>query len=277
MSDFTNNMDILKGKTGIVFWAIMFLIASIGFLYMIVFSSSGEGNPQMFGVAVAFAFMLLFSFTISSKQILTDKTSFSTTIASFWAGLIIWGAIAFRGVNTPQSLFSSFSVPSQALLSTASQQMPPIWDFFIVGIAGPIAEEFLFLFALPLLLFVILYSVIKNKFVLTGTVLIITTIAFRLFHVGYTGAFFTTLGIATMIFRSIQLGLFYGDQLFDVIPYINLVGSFALGAHIANNTVVYGLMNAFMLMISHPVGIVLLSILVIFAIVPIINLIEKFR
>lgn len=254
------------------FWLIFILISIIGLFYLQLFGFY-ENNFRAITVGGIFIMMLAISLIIIGKPLFTAKETFPQMCVSFWLGFGLWGAISWIAQLQPKSIFAFFSIEPQAMLSSVAQQMPMFWNFFVTVWTASFIEEAFFLLTIPVLIFLVMnqlgkfVSVLGNKVLQMTLVIIISSLTFAFFHTGQ--VMFIGFVIAAIVFRGIQLGLYWGDAFWDVIPFTAILASFATAAHLINNWMAFGFMNGLNIMFSEPFGWVLLGVLGIFAIVPI--------
>jgi len=130
------------------------------------------------------------------------------------------------------------------LYSTLSGQVPLYTDFVFTSYVIPITEEYVWMIAIPYLVFGIISSLAKfTKFevgdsVKIGVTTVIASITFALFHVN--NIELINFLIAALIFRTTMVLLVLNEQVNDIFKAVNLLPSFAYGSHIANNWTVYG-------------------------------------
>lgn len=197
--------------------------------------------------AIAFAKLGLYPRIAS---IFTDSKSISikqvnlTGAYSFILGIVLWTLIS------ASSALSSITITVQSsIFGSAAAAMPLFEEKFLLTIAAPLAEETAFTLGLPLVLFALFYTILKQfdinpenskalQFVLLVIIVAVSSITFAYFHV----ANISVIGfiIAAIIFRSIMITTTWADALFDAIPLATITFGFALGAHIANNVMATG-------------------------------------
>lgn len=274
-------------ESGAHFWILLFLVSVTGLLYMGVKGADTE-NVRMIAISLIFGFMLLASFVMIGKQLGEEKSTFNQLALFFWAGFLVWSLFKAGASYKSLSLFSSLTISPQNMMSALGQQMPPIWNYFVNVITAPIIEELFFLITLPLLLFAMFMPILmkltkENKLASRGLALVIVctilSVIFRIFHVGSMEAgLFSSFGIAAMLFRAVQIALFWGDSLLDAIPGTKFLASFGIGAHISNNFAeMGGVSTIFTLLITEPMGWVILAFISSLAIVPLVSVFSKSR
>lgn len=278
MSDYQLDLK----SSGAHFWILLFLVCTVGLIYIGVKGLDTE-NVRMIAISLIFGFMLLASFVMIGRQVTTEeKSSFNSLSLFFWAGFLLWAFFKAGASYKSLSIFSALTISPQNMMSSVGQQMPPIWNYFVNVITAPIIEELFFLITVPLLMFALLMPVFmsltrENKVVakvLSLLVICITlALVFRIFHVGSmeTGLF-SSFGIAAMLFRAVQIALFWGDSMLDAIPGTKFLASFGIGAHVANNFVeMGGVSTIFTLLITDPVGWLIIAFISSLAIIPLVS------
>lgn len=259
-------------RGGNVFWIIMIALAVVGLFYLALWGYA-ENNFRAITVAIIFAMMLIFSVAFLGKNLFVAEATFARTLTAFWGGVFLWGAIAWLAQAQPGSILTMFTITPQTMLSSVAQQLPVFWNSFITIWMAPVIEELTFLLTIPVLVFLAMrgigkyFSLMSNKAVQMAAVIIISSLTFAFFHTGQ--AMFVSFVIAAMIFRGIQLGLYWGDTFWDIVPFTTILGSFAVGAHFINNAAAMGLQSFLNIMMSEPFGWVLLGVLALFIIIPI--------
>jgi hypothetical protein len=107
----------------------------------------------------------------------------------------------------------------------------------------PLAEETLWIFAMPVVLFFLLekvgtkYKFLNNKIIQLLIIVAITSITFFVFHVGKMNWIFILPAIS---FRALTVLFVYGDQKLDIFKKLDVVPAFAVGCHIGNNMATEG-------------------------------------
>jgi len=246
-------------KSGVAFWIFTTLIAIGTFVYILIWSFQ---NNSAKGIAIGSIFLaMIFAgliFALFSKQTLFDKSTWGDNSLSFTLGFVIWsllGSIASLSV---------ISLPKQYLFASISSELPQLLEFAVNGILVPIAEEVFWMIALPFSLIFIMNSLGKedsfwrNKYFQIAVIMLIGATTFAYFHVGALAL--TGFIIIAMFFRSVMVVSVYADQEFNWLSRINLVPSFAIGAHMANNLSTYGWAQIKLIMFSNffPAGLIII-------------------
>lgn len=224
--------------TASIFWVVAYLISLGGLIWIAIWSFFNNSLPGLV-VAVIFFMMLVSSFVLSKKTLFQSGT-WKQNATSFTLGFIIWSFIG----GAKQSVLS---VAQNNLFSTVSSQLPQLLEFIMNTFVIPIAEESLWIIAIPDVLHFVMdqigtassrFSFFKNKIVQLIAITIVGASTFALFHIGNLG--FIAFLIAAMIFRSVMIFFVVGDSTLNSIPVITIVPAFAVGAHIGNNLAQYG-------------------------------------
>ena len=239
MTEEVANKEIKIG--GSIFWILFSLLSLIWLSYLAIWSYQ---NNSIKGVVISMIFFaMIISGIILSRFEIFDLGTWKENAISFTVGFGIWAII--NGVFGTQSILS---VSQNHLFATIAGELPQFIDVLMNGIVVPIAEEFFWMFAIPYAVISILnilekkYSFFENDIVQILIVAIISSMSFALFHVGKTAL--TLFLISAIIFRTIMIVLVFGEKKLDYIKKFNLVASFSVGAHIANNLIQGGFKTA---------------------------------
>jgi len=251
-------------KTGSVLWISFILLSISGLFYLGLWSVQNDSIIAL-AISVLFAIAILFGIVISKFEVLKSELDFTKSCASFTMGfflyVIIGGLIKVsQGKSFLYSVFSKFSLQENFLFSTLSGDLPIFWDRFVNTFTIPVAEELFWMIGLPIGIIWTMnilsktgrLSFLANKFLQLMVILLIAGVTFAIFHVGNAG--FIAFLIGSFIFRSILILFVYGDSLLDIFPFMDVLTTFALGAHIANNIMAKGLMNWLIIMYSEIFG-----------------------
>lgn len=224
--------------TASIFWIVAYLISLGGLIWIAIWAFF---NNSVTGVVIAFIFfMMLVSSFVLSKRTLFQSGTWKQNATSFTLGFLIW--IFIGGFKQ-----SVLSVSQNNLFSSIAGELPQFLEFVMNTFVIPIAEESLWIIALPDVLSFLFnqigeaskaLSFLKNKVVQLIAIAAIAGVSFALFHVGNLG--FAAFLIAAIVFRSIMIFFVVGDQTLNTIPIITVVPAFAVGAHIGNNLAQFG-------------------------------------
>lgn len=221
--------------TASIFWVGAYLVSLVGLIWIAIWAFF---NNSVTGAVIAFIFfMMLVSSFVLSKRTLFQSGTWKQNATSFTLGFMIW---IFIGSNTNSVL----SVAQNNLFSTISSQLPQFLEFIMNSFVIPIAEESLWIIALPDVLSFMMnqigkaYSFFTNKIFQLIVIAVVGAVTFAVFHVGNLG--FLAFLIAAMLFRTIMIFFVVGDQSLDAIPFVTIVPAFAVGAHIGNNLAQFG-------------------------------------
>lgn len=278
MSENTKLTVIDFGKDfGSLWTPIMAFISAITLIYLSLWGKFNN-NTQATSVVIIFGLMLTIPMILLSgiaiyqliKNFNSEKwfgdNSFKIPALGFIIGFWIQAMIVLIG--KAKSGFSILSIQQNSLLSSFSTQLPSFWEFFINAIMVPIIEEFVWIFFIPQVLFILFWVIGKKisflnntifKLIFTAIVVGISSWTFAQFHIGQTGniGFF----ISAMIFRTILIVLFWGDLQFDLIKWANIGFSMLVGFHIGNNWMTYGFFYGINTLLSNFFGIMVLILL----------------
>lgn len=214
----------------------MFLsLALMSFFYLGVWGLINE-NLRAVTLSGIFTSFIIGSVVFSKMEIFKLNESWRQACLWFTIGFFLYMSITF--VTSGREIYSLFSMPGSGLFATLSDSLPVFWEFFINSITIPVAEEALWLIALPITIYTVMneigktYSFFKNAIFQILVACIIGSITFAIFHVG---KFFITFIIAAMLFRTTFIFLVWADIKDDLIPAVTIVPALALGAHMGNN------------------------------------------
>ena len=177
-----------------------------------------------------------------------DYASWGDNALSFTLGF--WLFFLLGSIFSSQSTISSVStvVPQNYLMATLSSKLPIFVELVLNNFIIPIAEEMFWMIGLPFALFSVMDNLgkwekiefFKNRVFQIIVVILVCSISFAYFHIGKLLLGFI---ISSIIFRTILIGLVYGDMKFDIIKGVNLVAGFGVGSHMANNILDRGVAN----------------------------------
>ena len=243
-------------KVAPTLYILFYLFVFISLSYMML-CGVPQSNLGLIIVPMIFGFLFLFGLAVSRTYFTKISTteSFYTSTKSFTAGFFIWFVLV--NLRHISSFFDVFRFPTQATLATIQEQIPPFWGFVNTVFMAPIVEELFWGIAIPIALFNIMDSLsdtitlFKNMIVQFVVVLAVAGYTFAVFHTSTTQIGFF---IAAVIFRSVMVFLLHADRKFDIIPGFIVTFAFIIGAHMANNLAVYGLTNAYSILISSVYG-----------------------
>lgn len=232
----------------------MFLIlALVSFIYLSIW---GFHNDNLRAVTISFIFisMILSAIAISRDKIFDMASTWGQSCFWFTVGFFFYMTLTF--ITTGRSSYSIFQLQGNELFASISGSLPIFWEFFINAVTIPIAEEMLWLFGLPIVLFWMLdkiggvYKVSNQgwfKILSIFIVILVGGITFAIFHVG---KFFIAFIISAIIFRTINTIMVWGEDKENIIPYISIVPAFAIGTHMGNNWSGVGFFKGLNIMIT---------------------------
>lgn len=225
------------------FWVSAYILSLVSLIWIGVWSYF---NNNLRGAIIAMIFlMMLLASAVLSRNTLYQSGSFRQSATSFTFGFVLWSFLA----NNNQ-----LSVSSNHLFSSIAGELPEMLEFMVNTFLVPIAEESLWMIAIPDTLAFLMdeaakakrFSFFGNKVFQLVVIAVVASVTFALFHVGNLA--FASFIIAAIIFRVAMIFFVVGDQLWDVVPALNNVPAFAVGAHIANNLVAFGFGNGVLLL-----------------------------
>lgn len=204
-----------------------------------------------FGIAILFGGLIIIAQALGLLRAVNilgtgQHTEIAAAVGAI-IGLVAWGILTFSG----QSILPFLTLPPQfSPFAVATQPLNDWVKAFTVDMAAPIAEEFLFLIGLPTVIYsMLLVGSRVLKFGLFGhpIVLALITIAidaplFAYFHVANQGIF--PLLLVSMAFRTVMLAVVF-NRFTHFIPLLDVVATFSIFAHIANNINSTGGITAF--------------------------------
>ncbi len=230
MKDF-NKSDYNIG--GSIFWILLILISMMGLSYLMIWSFH---NNSIRGIVISTIFMsMIIAGVLLSRGKVFDMATWEDNALSFSLGFGLWALLG--------SLFSSQSVVSlqqNNLLATISSELPIFTETIINSLIVPIAEEMFWMIGIPFALISVMdamgkkWDIWKNNILQIIVIILIGSSTFAIFHVG---KMFIGFMISAIIFRSVMIVLVLGESKMDILKGVNLVASFSVGAHIANNII----------------------------------------
>ncbi|RKZ09940.1 hypothetical protein DRQ25_04755 [Candidatus Fermentibacteria bacterium] len=245
-----------------VLWILSLLVVLTGLSYLVV-TGLHLNDLQVFGTAFVFLVLILVSistFSLNLGHIPMGKT-LNQSALFFMGGFFGWMMLL---KSTTISSLTSKSI----LLEIVEHKLPPFWNWFLSCIAAPFAEESWFLLAMPLLMIYVMNKINEelNLNLSTSTtlffVIIVSAIIFANFHVGVKA--FTVFAVSAIMFRTTQLLFYWGDLKLGMLSKIDFIPSFALGIHVSNNiNASLGYIQSLGLLLTHPLGIILLILFII--------------
>lgn len=234
--------------TASIFWVICYLVTLVGLLWIAIwayFNNSIKGAI----IAIIFFMMLTTSFVLSRRTLFQAGT-WQQNATSFTLGFVIWSLIASR----PQSILS---VSQNDLFASIASELPEYLEFIMNTFVIPIAEESLWIIALPDVLTFLMnqigssgrFSFFKNKALQLAVIIVVGSVTFAVFHIGNLAIM--SFIIAAIVFRTAMLLFVVGDANWNILPWISVVPAFAVGAHIGNNWSAYGFADGFQLLLQN--------------------------
>lgn len=191
-----------------------------------------------------------------------DSKALFSEVGVFLLGFVGWYLIL--GLQAFSGGLVVLAVPMSSAFSTTTAYLDPVYTTFLLNIAAPVAEELFFGIALVLVFYWVFYQLMRSFGFKDGTsktsgILVsgaFTALAFAFFHVGN-----VTILSAAILFRVLLVSFVWGDDLFNLIPKLNITALFGVGAHIANNVFASGgLWKVVGLLLTSKVGIVFLLV-----------------
>lgn len=238
-----NSDEINTG--GSAFWIFITLVSLLSLVFIMIWSYNAKSAQGAILALIFFA--MIVSSTLFSRLRIFDWASWGDNTLSFTIGFIIWMVIGS---------ISSLSVVSQNhLFAAISSELPIILELSTTVFLIPIAEEMFWMIGLPFALTSIMniagnrFSFAKQAWFQIPVIVLIGALSFAFFHVGNTA--FIAFIIVAMIFRSIMLFFVYAEHHYNIFKKINLVAGFAIGAHIANNLLAFGIKTSWLTMTSN--------------------------
>jgi len=249
----TATKDIEIG--GSIFWILLSALTISWLSYLIIWSYT---NNSIRGAIVSMIFFaMVISGIVFSKGEIFNIGTWKENAISFTVGFGIWAFI--NGFFGTQSILS---VSQNHLFATISGDLPQFIDVLMNGIIVPISEEFFWMFAIPYSVISVLniigkkYEFFSRGYVQILITAIISSATFASFHVGKSALIYFL--ISAVIFRTLMIGLVFGEAKYDFIKKFSLVASFSVGAHIANNLIQGGFWNAMIILQQNTVIFIML-------------------
>lgn len=283
--------NVLTKINPFYFYTMIFIV---GIFLVIRFAIASGFNNSTLGVGLALGFGLMgFGgwaamrfYLFESWGLFVDgikvRSNFSQHLHSFWLGIALAGCIGLLGIFFPNA-FSILTEPFQIsrLLSTASEGLSTIDQLLATTGMSPLMETFVF--ALHILFVVGIFKIIgpilklsegMQKFFVIIFFIIFSASTFYLFHVGMVGSM--SFLIAVFIYRAMTGVFVLGDKFFNLLPFLTAAFGFEFGYHLMLNiwnTV--GIISWIMIMLSDPLGILLVGFIVFLAVLEIYNIKAK--
>lgn len=191
-----------------------------------------------------------------------DSKGLYSEIGVFLLGVVSWYAILSLQVVSGGLVV--LAVPFSSAFSATSAYLDPVYTTFLLDVTAPVTEELFFGVALVLIFYWVFYQLMRfsnlsERTSKTGGIVVsglFTAIAFAFFHVGN-----VTILSAAILFRVLLVGFVWGDNLFNLIPKLNVTALFGVGAHMANNVFASGgFWKVLGLLLTSKVGIVFLLV-----------------
>lgn len=234
---------------GSAFWVLIILISILGLSFLGIWSYQ---NNSVKGAIISFIFFaMIVTGIVLSKFEIFNLGTWGENSLSFTIGFLIWLFIGiFFGTQ------SILSVSENALFAAIAGELPQLTEFLMNAFVIPISEELFWMVAIPFSIITIMNITAKNKtlsffensWFQIFVIVLVSGITFAAFHVG---KLFVAFLIAAFLFRASMVVLVYGDMKLDILKPIRLIVSFALGAHIGNNLINYGLRKSWILLTTN--------------------------
>lgn len=235
-------------STASAFWVVAYLISLVGLIWIAIWAYF---NNSIRGAVIAIIFfMMLVTSVVLSRRTLYQSGTFQTSATSFTLGFIIWSILG----STQQSILS---VSQNNLFAAISSELPQFLEFIMNTFVIPIAEESLWIIAIPDVLTFIMdkvsgvnnLSFFKNKILQIAVIVVVGASTFALFHVGNLA--FVAFLVAAIIFRTAMILFVVGDRKINLVPTLTIVPAFAVGAHIGNNLSSFGFQKGWTLLVQN--------------------------
>lgn len=229
------NTPSKDNNTGSLLIVIFFLLAVISFFYLLLWAYHND-NLKAGIISITFLLMLFFGFVIARENIFNEKSTWGQSCFWFTVGYFAYMTLTFF-----QTGRAVFSFPQNELFASISGSLPLWWEFYTGAIGIPLGEELFWLFGLPIILFFVLDKIGKaNKldkqpwfrYFELFVVILIGGLTFAIFHIG---KMFIAFIISAIIFRSINTIFVWGEERENILPFVAVVTSFAIGTHQGNN------------------------------------------
>jgi hypothetical protein len=256
MAGYRSSDNILDTVPVSVFWYVVSGIFGSGMIYILLWSIQPVNNNLPAAIiSIIFLLMFLLGIILSKLEILKNGTLAGNSLA-LWLGVLSWSAVRYLMDVAYQNSGKLFSLTANAtFFSTSLQTLPLFLQFIFNVIVAPIAEEMLWIVAIPYIVISIgdyfaknkKYSFMGNRTVQVLIMVLIATPTFALFHIGNLAI--TSFLIFVALFRTILLITVYlpsgtRNWAFTILP------AFAIGAHITNNFIEFGVTNGLNVMNS---------------------------
>lgn len=273
------------------FWAIELLLVAITIMYMMLKGILTTDNPYIVAVGTV---MMFFAITgaVFLDKFKVKHVTMEVQCLAYGIGAIV--TTAFLGITQPFTTTSKWhflvmgSESGMQIMSSIRGSLSVFEDMWITTQAAATVEELFFLIVMPLSLFMLMDAVARTnkklEFLKHPAIQIIATIPptaimFAYIHVGLAASagFF----MMAVVFRTILIGLVYGDMRLKLVPFAMIVPAFALGVHrywnIATATGGNILGSYIPVMASDPLGYLSLGVQALYALIAIQYLLKRFK
>lgn len=208
------------------------LLSFLGIILTLLVGFQAD-NTGVIVLAIITFIMLSLGLFFSQGEILKLGTwRRNSTYFTLGAGTVYF--LLGAGQQATTGIFSQ-----NVVYNTLASQIPQYTDFIFSTFLIPVAEEYVWMIAIP----IGTYGILKalpfkiNEYASLALVTLIASTTFAYFHVGKLIPAFLAMA---MIFRGLLTVLVVGDIQVNWIPTLEFLPAFAFGAHIMNNWLAYG-------------------------------------
>lgn len=259
------------------FWMGVMAFISVMVLFKLLLISLQTENFRMFVISSIFLFFLFMVFITAIIFVSAFKTSSSNPV-SFWN--FSWRLpslmfitffviqIVITTVSRGRAGLSFLTIPRNSLLATFSGNLSILVDFFMNVFMAPFVEELVWIFFIVVVVMYLLsligrvpsFSFLSVRLVQIIVATIVSAGTFAGFHVYQQDNI--SFIVSAIIFRSVTILLFWGDELFNVFKFANVMMAATIGLHVGNNWGTYGFVNGLNILMSGLWGWLLIGLFV---------------
>ena len=255
-----------------IFWGTMTLFTALAMTYLALWGHIYEVDVAFESATVVLT-MLFVAVVLTFGEIFYAEKNIMESSEGFTVGFIVFFLMSTR-FGTEISLLSQVLSLDEFRDAAINESTAEFWIYFLPNVINPIVEEMMWAVALPVFLILIMHGLAQasrqipnplirtifaqfdNIIVQMGVLLIVLPFTFAFFHVGQTSS--AMFIMAALIFRALLTVLWWGDLQWDLVPFIVVLPSFLVGAHMGNNMGVTatqeGITGLFTLLTGHFIG-----------------------
>jgi len=247
--------SFVEEYSGSIFWLILTFISLMGLTLLGLWAFHNK-HLQAFFVSFIFFGMIISGIVLAmlSNKKLYDFGTFTQSCVGFTIGFIPYYFIG--GLEK-----SVLSLTENSLFSAVSSELPQAISVLMTGFVIPFSEEILWIIGIPYTLIAILdvagkkYKFFKEPIVQIIIIGVVAATSFAFFHIGKLVLAFL---LSALIFRLVMIFMILGDQKSDLLKFLFIPVSMAVGAHMGNNLAPIGIFQGFSIIFQYNAGIALI-------------------